>query len=78
MNNRIQFDGNGENEFLKFVNYSINQFSDQEHNFIKKIKISDNKLYNQNQIISTVAILEYFLQILEDKVQLMKQHKKEF
>jgi len=76
MNNRIQFDGNDESAFLKFPNYSINQFSYQEHTFIKKIKISENKLYNKNQIIITVAILEYFLQMLQEKVELMKQYNK--
>lgn len=78
MQNRIRFDVNSEKRFLKFVNYSIKELNFIEHAVEKKIKISDNRLLGKNELISTVVVLEDILKMLEEKLECIKQQKREF
>lgn len=78
MQNRIRFDVNSEKRFLKFVNYSIKELNFIEHAVEKRIKISDNRLLGKNELISTVVVLEDILKMLEEKLECIKQQKREF
>ncbi|KAA5535563.1 hypothetical protein [Paenimyroides baculatum] len=78
MQNEIHFNGNGGNEFLKFINYSINELNVVENTIVKKVKIYKNELLTENELMNAVVVLEDILKMLEEKVEVMKQYKKEF